>query len=148
MVMEQKAVLNPNGMSDKKNTLGKYENTSPTLSGDNVQNIPTLVKSKKTYHAIIKAKGVEKIQRFRICDKHGNFDLYNYAHLLEASFRNGVFILTTTTRIFTLTGKNLEKIADLLDDTKIKSMHEFNSDTQELPTEENAIIIESIDRTE
>ncbi len=140
--MEQKAVLNPNGMSDK-NLLGKYQSNSPTPSGEKVQQeqIPKLV---ETYKAIEQKTST----RLKIYDRHGNFDLYKYSHLLEVSFRDGNLTITTTTRAFIFTGENLHRIAELLGDEQIKSMKEFNPDKHIAPKEQNAILIKTIERSE
>ncbi len=130
-------------MEDKKDLLGKYTNKkAPTLP---LQDTSTFTKSKVPYQAFNKAKVTE---RFKIYDHNGNFDLYNYGHLLEISFRDGRLLITTTTRIFILDGNNLSQIAELLGDRKIGSIYEFNADKHEAPIEPNAPIIESIERTE
>ena len=139
MAMEQKAVQNPNGMSDK-NLLGKYQSNSPTPS-DKMQQVPKLV---ETYKAIEQKTST----RLKIYDRHGNFDLYKYSHLLEVSFRDGNLTITTTTRAFIFTGENLHRIAELLGDEQIKSMKEFNPDKHIAPKEQNAILIKTIERSE
>lgn len=147
MVMERKEVLKKkmNSMSDNnKDLLGEYDEQPEKPA----QQLPTLIKPKKDYQAIGKFKTAEKIPHFRIYDRNGNFDRYSYSHLLEVSFREGVFIIMTTTRIFTLSGKNLGKIADSFDERKVKALYEFNPDKHTPPTEQNAILIENIERAE
>ena len=146
MGMGQKEVLKKKkitAMEDKKDALDKY--TSKPYPPLEKKPIPTLVENKPPYKASVKAKVKERI---KIYDRKGNFDLYNYGHLLEVSFRNSMLTITTTTRIFTLSGKNLAQIAELLGDRQIGAIHEFNPDTHSLPTEPNAPIIESMERTE
>jgi len=142
--MAQKEVLNPNGMSDK-DLLGKYQSTSPTPSGDNVENIPKLVKSKKAYKPFAQASKPEQIKFY---DNQGGFDFCNANHIIGGNFRKGILTIITSTQIYVLTGKNLKQLAELIADRKVNALYEFNPDTHEMPTDKNAVLIEKIEQTE
>lgn len=130
-------------MSDK---LTKYGN--PQYPPLEKQETARLVTPRKEYQAFIKMKGSEHGESFRIHDRHGNFDFYYYSHLIEGSFRDGELTLTLTSRVYTLTGTNIERLAELFCEKKVKSVFEFNPDTHEPPDDPQATIIETIDRVE
>lgn len=109
------------------------------------KDIPKLVTPKKDYEAFVKSKGAERVQSFRIYDKEGNFNFHHYGHLIEGSYREGSLILTTTSRIYTLTGRHLDKLAELFSDKQIKAVYEFNPDKHALSQEKKAILIEKIE---
>lgn len=134
-------------MSDKEDTLGKYSR-KPYPPLRRIEQTPQLVKSDEPYQAVVKSKGTERTIGFKIYNKEKDFDFYSYPHLLEVSFRNGDLILTMTTRTFTLSGRNLDQIADLLGERKAKAIYEFDPNVYEQPAEEGAAIIESIEREE
>jgi hypothetical protein len=131
-------------MSDK-DLLGKYQSNSPTPSGDNVQNIPTLVKSKKAYKPFSQSNKPEQIKFY---DNQGGFDFCNASHVIGGSFRKRILTIITSTQIYILTGKNLKQLAELIADKKVNALYEFNPDTHEIPTDENAVIIEKIELSE
>jgi len=129
-------------MTDNEDLLGEFKEERkpyPPLE----KKLPRLVTEKSSYEAIEKTN---KPERFKIVDRKGNFDIYSYGHLLEISYQNGNIIITTTTRTFTLSGKNLRQIADFLSDRKVKNLIEFNPDTHKPPVSKNAIVIEKIER--
>lgn len=104
---------------------------------------------KEGYRAIERFKTGDKVtERFRIVDKDGNFDAYSYTHLTEITYRSGLLTLTTTRRNFVISGKNLQEIADLLCERKVRAIYEFNPSTYEEPEDEKATIIEMIERWE
>ena len=133
-------------MSDKNDALGKYKKTPyPALEKMPDSNQTTkLVKSEQPYVAAVQIKAGEPKEQFRIYDKDGGFDFHNYNHLLAGSLKNGILILTTSTQIYTLTGKNLNLIASLIGDKKIRAIYEFNPTKHKLP-KEDAAVIESIE---
>ena len=149
MGMAPKDHLNANmkmmNMEDKKDALEKYKSSYPPLEK---KEIPKLVKQLKTYNAVARIKGSEKTDRFRIYDAEGNFDFYSYSHLIEGSFRNGILTLNTTTRSFALSGKNLDQVAELFSDRKVKALYQFNPAIHQPPAEPKEIIIEKIEREE
>ena len=128
-------------MSDK---LDKYG--SPEYPPLEKKNIPKLIAQQKAYEAFAKVKGMERVDYFKIYDRNSNFTFYYYGHLLEGSFEDGELTLITTNRIYTLTGKNLDKLAELFSEKKVKAIYEFNPQIHESPTDGKAIIIEKIER--
>lgn len=120
-------------MSDKKELLGKYRKKRTPY--------PELVKSdnqsQNLYRAFEEIKATDKkdIPKdiFRIYDKDGDFDFYEYSRLLKGSFKKGAIILPTMTDIITLKGQNLRGIAELFSLRKIKAVYEFNPATHQPP---------------
>jgi len=105
-----------------------------------------LVKSSKDYKAIVQFKAGEKSDRFRVIDAAGNIDLYNYNHLLESSYRNGMLTLITSTRSFVFSGRNLALVIDLLADQKVKSLCAFKEGAYQPMEDVQAIFIEGVSR--
>lgn len=131
-------------MSDKNDILGKYKPTEE--ASPKMETKPELVKSDKPYVAVVQPKTGESKGQFRIYDKEGGYDFFSYTHILAGSFKKGIIALTTSTQIFTITGKNLEIVARLISDKKAGAIYEFNAEIHKLPEEEDRAIIERIQR--
>lgn len=129
-------------MSDR---LDKY-NTPPSYSPLEKKELPKLVEKVENYEAFIKAKGMERVEALRLEYGQGNFDFFHYNHLLEGSYQDNVMTLTTSSRIYAITGQNLDQMAELLTDRKIKILREFDPAQHEMPANKKAVIIEKIER--
>ena len=105
-------------MEDKLNKYGTPKKAYPPLEKSE---LPKLVTPKKQYEAFVKIKGMERVESFKIYDRNGNFDFYHYGHLLEGSFRNDVLMISTTSRIYSFTGQQLVKLAELFSEKKVKA---------------------------
>lgn len=127
-------------MSDR---LDKY---STPYSDLEKKDLPKLVEKVENYEAFVKAKGMERIDSLRLEYGQGNFDFFHYNHLLEGSFQNGIMTLTTSSRIYAISGQNLQLMAELLTDRKIKILREFDPAQHEMPASKKAVIIEKIER--
>lgn len=80
--------------------------------------------------------------RFRIIDRKGQYYGCGYAYLLGWFFSPPETLsIYTTTHIFILTGKGLEKIEDALMREKIHQLREFNPATDEMPTDGETVIL-------
>lgn len=130
-------------MSDRrKNSLQNYTSSpSPTPSD---QGRPQLLKA---YPGAETSKGAQKGSTLRLVDKKGDFDMHPYGHVIECSFRDGLFTIVTTSRSYVVSGRNLGKIADLIDERKLKALHEYDPGKHQKP-EESAVVIEEITRAD
>lgn len=97
----------------------------------------------KPYPGAETFKGAQKGHTLRLVDHKGEFDMHPHGHVIECSFRDGFFTIVTTSRSYVLSGKNLAKIADLIDERKLKALHEYNPQKHEKP-DSSAIVIEEI----
>jgi hypothetical protein len=100
----------------------------------------------KPYQALELHKGSQKGHTFKIVDKAGGFDLYSYSHVIEISYHKLILTVTTTSRVFAFTGRNLDKVADHLADRKLKALFEFNTATHSAVDDIHAVVIEEITR--
>ena len=124
-------------MSDKrKDNLESYSNTTPLPS----QQVPQLL---KPYPGAETFKGSQKGSTIRLVDRKGGFNMHPYSHVIECSFRNGFFTIITTSRSYILSGQNLHKIADLIDERKLKALHEYHQEKYQQP-DKGSIVIEEI----
>lgn len=121
--------------------MDSYTNPSPTPSDSSP---PQLLKK---YPGAETFKGSQKGSYLRLIDKEGNFDMHAYGHIIECSFRDGFFTIVTTSRSYVLSGSNLTKIADLIDERKLKALYEYNSKGHEKP-DSSAVIIEEITKVD
>ena len=128
-------------MSDKDGVLKQYEIVTPAASAPD-----GLAAERISYAAIETYKGSAKGTLFRIVDAKGNFDFYSFTHIVEGSYRDDMLTLTTTSRVFVLSGKNLAHIAEQISERKLKALYEFNTEKHVKPDDENAVFIESITR--
>ena len=130
-------------MSDRrKNSLEGYStHHSPTPPAAAA---PQLLKN---YPGAETYKGSNRGTTLRLIDRKGEFDLHPHGHVIECSFRNGLFTIVTTSRSYILSGRNLAKIADLIDERKLKALHEYNPERHQKP-EDSAIVVEEITRVE
>ena len=142
--MARPVPLNGKTMTAMSDKLDKYSKSDYPPLGK--PDIPKLVTKTKEYQAFLRTKGTERGESFKIYDEKGNFDFYAYANLIEGSYRNGELIITTSSRIFTLIGKNLDNLAELLSEKRIKAMYEFNPQTDKYPDDNKASVIEKIER--
>lgn len=147
MAMEQKAALTKKiliGMEDKKDALSKYQGKEYPPLEKPMQQTPQLVKEKLDYNAFEEFKS-RKFPRFRIVDADGKSYGYSYAHLIDWVFDPPtLLVITTSSRIFTLKGKNLGRIEQLLMEDKLKELHVFTEGKYNPPAP-NKPIIESIE---
>lgn len=145
--MEQQAVLIKKiqiGMEDKKDILGKYQSKEYPPLEKPVKQTPQLVKE---YNAFEEFKS-RKSPRFRIVDADGKSYGCSYAHLIDWVFDPPtLLIITTSSRIFTIKGKNLERIEKLLTEDKIKELHVFKENKYKQP-DSNKPIIEKLEINE
>jgi hypothetical protein len=132
-------------MSDRKNSLESYTQTRQPYPELQKQPLPTLIPQKREYRAYKPHKASE---RFALYDGDGGFDFYSYGHLIECSYRHGILTLVTTTRSFVLSGKNLDKLGDMLMDRKIRSLHVYNPDLETLEAQKDEVVIEAMEREE
>lgn len=147
MAMARKAALIEKiriGMEDKKDNLSKYGGkVYPPLE----KTPPQLIKEKSEYHAFEEYKS-RKSSRFRIVDADGKSYGYSYAHLIDWVFDPPtLLVITTSSRIFTIKGKNLGRIEQLLMEDKIKELCAF-IDKKHKPPAVNKAIIETIEIAE
>ena len=150
MAMEQKAVLNetiPIGMADNTELLKKYTG-KPYPPLRKVESSPALIKDDNDYQAVVEAKRGGRSLRFRIVDRAGVSYGCSYAHLLDWIFSPPALLtLNTTSRSFTLQGKNLGLIERLLMDDRVKELHCYNPEKHH-PPEEGKPVIEKIEVNE
>ena len=129
-------------MSDRrKSSLENYTSPSPTPASPSV---PQLVKK---YPGAETFKGSQKGSYLRLIDKQGNFDMHAYGHIIECTYRDGFFTIVTTSRSYILSGQNLPKIADLIDERKLKALHEYHPQRHQKP-DSSAVIIDEISRAD
>lgn len=135
---------NKKKMSDKKDSLGGYMSGTPYPTPPKKE-IPQLVPAKKPYKAVIGFNAGEKQERFRLVQANGDLSFYSYSHILEGKLKGDIMTLSTTSRSFLISGKNLIGIVDALSNRKVKSLQAFNAETHLPETNSKAVIIESID---
>lgn len=135
------------GMEDKKDVLGKYQGKDYPPLEKPTQQTPQLVQKELEYNAFQEFKG-RKMPRFRIIDTDGKSYGCAYAHLIDWVFEPPTLLtITTSTRIFTIQGKNLGRIEQLLMEDKIKELHAFDERKYKAPAS-NKPIIEEIEISE
>ena len=106
-----------------------------------------MLKGKSAYNAIEEFKS-RKSPRFRIVDADGKSYGCSYAHLIDWVFDPpALLIITTSSRIFTIKGKNLGRIEQLLTEDKIKELHVFK-ESKHNPSANNKPLIEEIEISE
>ena len=145
MVMERQVALIKKiqiGMEDKKDVLGKYQNKEYPPLEKPVKQPPQLIKEKSAYNAFEEFKS-RKSPRFRIVDADGKSYGCSYAHLIDWVFDPPtLLIITTSSRIFTIKGKNLGRIEQLLTEDKIKELFVFDAGRYKQPANNKSIIEE------
>lgn len=107
-----------------------------------------LVTQRPQYRAVQQYKSGERVERFRLVDKNGNFAFYSYQHLLEGVYEDGLLTLSLTTRSYLIKGENLPALIALIEERKAKIIQEFNPDLHERETDPKAIYIELIEKVE
>jgi len=149
MGMVQKVHLNDHktkNMSDKKKTndlLGKYIGKDGELSP--MEQSAKLVKSESGYQAVIELTAAHSSHKtlkgqFGIFGKNGDFDYFDYHHVIKRSFKQGVVMLTTTTDIICLRGQNLKSVAECFAHKKACAVYEFNPIEHKQPPADQPII--------
>lgn len=132
-------------MSDKTTSFDQYARQgTPYPPLEKEKELPQLIEKRKPYKAVERFKSGEKDDRFRIIQANGDFDFYSFSHLIEGSYRSGNLLLSTTTRTFTLSGRNLDQIVDLIADRKAKAICVFDPAKHEPVTDLKEIFIEQI----
>lgn len=148
--MEQQVALTEKiqiGMEDKKDVLGKYQSKEYPPLEKPVKQTPQLIKEKSAYNAFEEFKS-RKSPRFRIVDADGKSYGCSYAHLIDWVFSPPtLLVITTSSRIFTIKGKNLGRIEQLLTEDKIKELHVFK-ESKHNPPADNKPLIEEIEINE
>ena len=140
-------------MEDKNSQISKFQHKPyPPLVRPTVQQeaaVPTLVKRKKDYRAVVEANRANRSRRFRIDVGGGASYLCGYAHLIE-TIRQGEELITlvTSTRLFTLSGSNLETVERLLMEEKVREICVFEEAVYETPSDAKATYISAIEMTE
>ena len=131
-------------MADNKELLKKYT-SKPYPPLRKVEDSPVLIKDENEYQAVVETKRGGRSLRFRIVDKDGVSYGCSYAHLLDWIFNPpNLLTLNTSSRIFTLEGKNLQLIERLLMEERIKEIHEYNPKLHTSP-ENGAALIEKME---
>lgn len=131
-------------MSDKKDSLGGYMSGTPYPTPPKKE-IPQLVPAKKPYKGVIGFGAGEKQERFRLVQANGDLSFYSYSHILEGTLKGDLLTLSTTSRSFLISGKNLVLIVDALSNRKVKALQVFSAETHLPVADAKALIIESID---
>lgn len=108
------------------------------------QSTPKLLKA---YQGAETYKGSQKGTMFRIVDAKGEFEMYPYGHIINCSFRNDLFTIAITSASYIMSGQNLHKIADLIEERKLRALHQHNQERHQNP-EKGAIVIEDITKVE
>lgn len=134
------------GMEDKKDFMGKYQSEPYPSLEKRDKAVPQLV-TEKEYKAFEEFKS-RKSSRFRIVDADGKSYGCSYAHLLDWVYSPPTLLtITTATRIFTITGKNLGRLEQLLMEDKIKEIFVFNQNRHKQPAS-NVPIVKELTITE
>ena len=110
-----------------------------------MEQAPQLVKDKIElidYKAFIDfGHNKKKSPRFRIILGNGVSYGCSYVHLINWKFTPPhSLMITTSSHIFVIEGKNLKEIETALLDEKIKELHEFNSEIHKAADSSKAII--------
>ena len=129
-------------MSLKQDILKKYTGKAyPPLQKTEQQQTTQLVKADTDYEAIKEVKRGNRSPRFKIVDANGVSYGCSYAHLIDWVYMPPTLLtVNTASRIFTIEGKNLEKIERLLMDERIKELHTFDEKKHQKPDDEMTII--------
>jgi hypothetical protein len=102
-------------------------------------------KQAEDYRALVEHKQRGSNPRFRIVDRKGFSYGCGYAYLLGWLYSPpDLLTIQTTTQVFTIEGRNLERIELALMDEKIRELHEFNPELHN-PPEEGQPIIERLE---
>lgn len=136
-------------MEGKKNSMQQYD-SKPYPPLEKKADAPTqLVRENTTYQAVLAYKRNERSPRFRIInDNDGKSYGCGYAHLIDWTFTSpNLLILNTSTRVFTLEGKNLDNIEQLFLEERVKELRVFNPKAHNAPSEEEPVI-ETLEITE
>jgi hypothetical protein len=131
-------------MEDKEKLMEKYVGgkTYPPL----VPPVRLATKEAQDYRALVENKQrAGSTPRFRVVDRKGISYGCGYAHLLGWMYTPpDLLTLQTTTHIFTLEGKHLDKIEAAFMEEKVRELHEFNQEYHK-PPEEGEPLIEHMD---
>ena len=126
------------GMADnKEDFISKYMGKNyPAL-----EKKPHLVKGETEYKAVTTAVGNRRSPRFQVVTARDVPYGCSYAHLVEwVSPAPGLLIITMTSRIFVIEGKNLRRIHDLLLTENVTGLHEYNAAFYNAPDPEEPLI--------
>jgi len=129
--------------SDKNEILKKYTRQSyPALvkPAPNAEPDEPDDNEEPGYHALVLHKE-KRAPRFRIIDRRGHIYGCGYAYLLGWFYTPPETLsIQTTTHVFTLTGKGLEKIEQSLLREKVKELREFHPGHDQKPESGQPII--------
>lgn len=138
-------------MEGKDSLINKYQGKKyPPLQPPSqaTPGVPQLV-TKKDYRGVVESNRSNRSRRFKIATAEGKSYLCGYAHLIETILnKGGVMTLSTSSRIFTLTGKNLEEVERLLMEEKLREIHEFTDEFYHEPSDKKAVFIEKLEVTD
>lgn len=126
-------------MSDANKIMGKYTDGQTTYQAPEKRLL-------EDYLAHEHAKGRGRVSRFRIVDTIGNSYGCSYAHLIDWIYSPDHSItLHTSSRIYALTGRNLNRIEELLMEERIKGLYVFDPQRHNSITDKNEPIIEQLE---
>lgn len=135
------------GMAGKENLIEQFKSKNPYPPlGDK----PQLVKAgeKQYYEGAVESNRGNRSRRFRIVEAGGKTYLCGYAYLIEVIREGSMMTLVTTTRIYSLTGRNLEEVERLIMEEKLKELHEFSESAHVPPENQDAVFIKKIEASE
>lgn len=131
-------------MEDKEKLIEKYTSRKPSYPALVPPASPT-GSGAEDYRALVEHKQrAGNNPRFRIVDRKEFSYGCGYAHLLGWLYSPpDLLTIQTSTHIFTIEGRNLDKIELALMDEKVKELHEFSPE-QHIAPEEGEPLIESL----
>ncbi len=120
-------------MEDKEKLIEKYTSRKPYPAL-----APPVAVGPQDYRALVEQK---RSPRFRIVDRKGFSYGCGYAHLIGWLFSPpDLLTIQTTTQIFTIEGKLLDKIELALLDERLRELNEYSPERHHKPEEGEPII--------